>query len=264
MNSDDGGYGPPSGFPIRRNGSCLASEDSCGTTWANFSACCPEGSVCPGKDAPYYNNVCCPSNANCTVPLMESPHCADASWTLYDHTGYFCCLNTQKGFWTTDPKDAVGCSNGYPDGLTANLLVAISSASTSTSTSTSAPTSTSSSTSAAAAATTTTAPNSADTASTGSSSSNAGPIAGGVVGGVAGVAIIIALVWFLLRRRKRAFAAAKSPSDQAQSEAPSQVAGIHEADASDANVALKGRFAPSELGGDQPPVHELPAMTKYS
>ncbi|KAL4904745.1 hypothetical protein BDW74DRAFT_154510 [Aspergillus multicolor] len=36
-----------------------------------------------------------------------------------------------------------------------------------------------------------------------SSSTNTGAIAGGVVGGVAGLAAILALVWFLLRRRKK-------------------------------------------------------------
>lgn len=42
-----------------------------------------------------------------------------------------------------------------------------------------------------------------DSASSDSPSSNTGAIAGGVVGGVAGVAILIGLIWLLLRRRKQ-------------------------------------------------------------
>lgn len=44
-----------------------------------------------------------------------------------------------------------------------------------------------------------------------SGSSNKGAIAGGVVGGCAGLALIIALVWFLLYRRRKQAGAAVSP-----------------------------------------------------
>jgi hypothetical protein len=42
-----------------------------------------------------------------------------------------------------------------------------------------------------------------DTNNANTSHSNTGAIAGGVIGGVAGVAILIALAWCLLRRRKK-------------------------------------------------------------
>lgn len=58
-----------------------------------------------------YNNVCCPSEEDCTADLLGAPHCASETWTLFYHD-YFCCLPGQTGFWTSDPEDAVGCSNG--------------------------------------------------------------------------------------------------------------------------------------------------------
>lgn len=45
----------------------------------------------------------------------------------------------------------------------------------------------------------------------GGSTTPVGAIAGGVVGGVVGIALIGALVWFLLRRRRRRDAVAYSP-----------------------------------------------------
>lgn len=119
-------YDPPYGFPLRRNGSCLESETSCGRTWENFHACCPGNSVCPGATQSIPNNVCCPSEADCTDPLDKSPHCAVANATMFDHTGYFCCLDDQTGFWTDSPKDAVGCSNGVPDDRGYSILNPIS------------------------------------------------------------------------------------------------------------------------------------------
>lgn len=119
-------YDPPYGFPLRRNGSCLESETSCGRTWENFHACCPGNSVCPGATQSIPNNVCCPSEADCTDPLDKSPHCAVANATMFDHTGYFCCLDDQTGFWTDSPKDAVGCSNGVPDNRGYSILNPIS------------------------------------------------------------------------------------------------------------------------------------------
>ncbi|KAH8429277.1 uncharacterized protein LDX57_006944 [Aspergillus melleus] len=195
-------YDPPYGFPLRRNGTCLSSETSCGRTWDNFHACCPGNSVCPGATQAIPNNVCCPSEADCTAPLEESPHCAIANATMYDHTGYFCCLDEQTGFWTHSPKDAVGCSDGVPNNRSYSILnpipYNISGAATLTSSTSTTPTSTTLSTYAAASATTTSASNS----STGSSSNHGGAIAGGVVGGVGGLAVVGAFIWYLLRRRQ--------------------------------------------------------------
>lgn len=46
-------------------------------------------------------------------------------------------------------------------------------------------------------------PTPTNNANTDTSHSNTGAIAGGVVGGIAGVVILIALAWYLLRRRKK-------------------------------------------------------------
>ena len=46
-------------------------------------------------------------------------------------------------------------------------------------------------------------------------STNTGAIAGGVIGGVAGAAILVALVWFCLRRRTK-----QHKGNESQSESP--------------------------------------------
>ena len=84
----------PSGFAIRRNGTCLSNEVDCGQTKAPFRACCPAGGSCPKS----YNVDCCPSPANCTQALLPNPSCANSSWTLYDNGGYFCCAPGTIGY----------------------------------------------------------------------------------------------------------------------------------------------------------------------
>lgn len=106
-------YDPPSGFALRRNGSCLDTETSCHQTWGDFYACCPGNSKCPGATNPIANNVCCPIDSDCTESLLAKPHCANESWTLFYHD-YFCCLSGQTGFWTDNPDNAVGCANEVP------------------------------------------------------------------------------------------------------------------------------------------------------
>lgn len=83
-----------SGFAIRRNGSCLASEVDCGATVSPFRACCPSGASCPSA----FNVECCPSPANCTQTLLKNPSCANKTWTLYDNEGYFCCEPGTVGY----------------------------------------------------------------------------------------------------------------------------------------------------------------------
>ncbi|KAE8154913.1 hypothetical protein BDV25DRAFT_126318 [Aspergillus avenaceus] len=107
-------YNPPYGFPLRRNGTCLSTETSCGHTWGDFYACCPGNSKCPGAVQSIQNNVCCPEESDCTSPLKATPHCANDTATMFNHTGYFCCLEGQTGFWTDDPNNAVGCVDGVP------------------------------------------------------------------------------------------------------------------------------------------------------
>ncbi|KAL5357097.1 hypothetical protein BJX96DRAFT_172219 [Aspergillus floccosus] len=237
----DSTYEPPVGFPLRRSGGCLSDEVSCGHTWGDFYACCPGTTVCPGSRANYYNQVCCPSWSNCTIPLVSSPHCANASASMYDHTGYFCCLPGQTGFWTSNPPDAVGCSDGLPDSVDETIIAAISQSGTvaSSTLATTSGTSTSASTTS---STSTSSPD--DTEDTGSGT-NTGAIAGGVVGGVAGLAIILGLLWFFLRRKRKQPENASVPLDtKAGPKPPGELDALSQ---------------PSELPGNHEMLHELPA-----
>ncbi|KAB8079754.1 hypothetical protein BDV29DRAFT_2097 [Aspergillus leporis] len=241
-------YDPPFGFPLRRNGSCLSSETSCGATWGRFYACCPGDSVCPGATESILNNVCCPAESDCSEPLIATPHCANDTGTMFNHTGYFCCLPGQTGFWTDNPKNAVGCSNGAPTERGESILNTISQsfASTAIATTTTASASTSATSSKSAVTTT----SSASDISTDSSSNNhAGAIAGGVIGGVAGVSLIVAMLWwFFIRGRQR------SPSSHAGEGTvpiPSSPQPPAELEARKALIELESR-------ADQP-IHELPS-----
>ncbi|GAB1218442.1 hypothetical protein ATERTT37_007696 [Aspergillus terreus] len=235
-------YDSPIGFALRRSGGCLSDEVSCGHTWGDFYACCPGSTVCPGSRANYYNQVCCPSWSNCTIPLVASPHCANDSASMFDHTGYFCCLPGQTGFWTSNPPDAVGCSDELPDNVNETIIAAISQSGTvaSSTLATTSGTSTSTSTSTSTGTTSSTATSSPDDTGSGT---NTGAIAGGVVGGVAGLAIILALLWFFLRKRKQP-ENASAPLDAKGPSPPGE---------------LDGRSQPSELPGDHEMMHELPA-----
>ncbi|KAE8389037.1 hypothetical protein ETB97_006238 [Aspergillus alliaceus] len=246
-------YDPPYGFPLRRNGTCLSSETSCGHTWGGFYACCPGDSVCPGATESILNNVCCPTESDCTAPLHSTPHCANETGILFNHTGYFCCLPEQTGFWTDSPQDAVGCSDGSPTERGETILntktqsfssTPLSTATASASTKSTSPTSTSS---IPAVATT----SASDSSSSSSSGDHAGAIAGGVVGGVVGAALIVALVWFFIRGRKRS----QQPSGEGAAPIPSS---YYEAPLPP--TELEARKIPYELESrtDQP-LHELPS-----
>ncbi|OQE09360.1 hypothetical protein PENVUL_c006G07928 [Penicillium vulpinum] len=195
------------GFALRRNGSCLTTETDCGGTTLPFHACCPGNTFCPG---PQYNVICCPSNADCSDLLHGS--CADSTADFYSTNvtnpkdDGFCCSQGKYAF-TVKTSGGVGCANDLSD-LQVNMrqLTIVSSA-----------TPTPSSTSSTFFTTESTTPTSTTASSTPTSTAaspspvsggetkqtNTGAIAGGVVGGVAGVAILIALVWFFLRRRNK-------------------------------------------------------------
>ncbi|KAJ5890045.1 hypothetical protein N7504_010855 [Penicillium tannophilum] len=194
-----------SGYALRRNGSCLSTETDCGQTTSPFYACCPGNMFCP---APQYNVMCCPSNANCSEVIGEN--CANSKADLYSSTSDvaaegFCCERGKYAFTLEDK--GVGCANNLSD-LTVSMtqLQAISSASD-ISTSTTSPTSTTSGTnstitSSSPSTSVSTTPKSTEEAKP-ASSSNTGAIAGGVVGGVAGAVILVAVLWFILRRRNK-------------------------------------------------------------
>ena len=111
----------PSGFAVRRNGSCLAEEVDCGRTQAPFRACCPARASCPQQ----YNVDCCPSPANCTATLLQDPTCANSTWSLYDNHGYFCCPPGTIGY-NASRTFSDGCANPGSPPRGASLLAVVS------------------------------------------------------------------------------------------------------------------------------------------
>ncbi|KAL2821215.1 hypothetical protein BJX63DRAFT_259664 [Aspergillus granulosus] len=198
-------YGPPYGYAVRRNETCVntLNEVDCANPWGEWHNCCPENTVC-GE-----GGVCCPTDSGCSAPIELDPHCANnATWDLYWLDGYFCCDSNTNGFsfsglvYNGSQTTGVGCAEGYPSGDDTEVLVpeAYGNETNTDSSSTSptpSPTSTSQTDSPTATATDLT------TSDSSSSSTNTGAIAGGVVGGVAGLALILALAWFLMRRRRK-------------------------------------------------------------
>ncbi|KAJ5094872.1 hypothetical protein N7456_010733 [Penicillium angulare] len=179
---------PPYGYKLRRNGSCETNESPCGSTYDNTHVCCPHGTECPPD-----TSVCCKSKSDCTAFISPNPHCADEFGILYLAGDYFCCSNDTYAYtYISGGKEgSVGCADnvGTVTGSVSSISATMQSTSigTSTSTGTTDPTTSASSTS-------------GSDSSGSSSSSNTGAIAGGVVGGVAGFAIILALIWFFIRR----------------------------------------------------------------
>ncbi|KAF2822549.1 hypothetical protein CC86DRAFT_458368 [Ophiobolus disseminans] len=205
------------GFAIRRDTGCLPGlEVDCGITRAPFRGCCPIQFTCPTQ----YNIACCPSGTNCTTSLVAAvqPACSNATWDLFDNGGLFCCEHGLRGYNVSNTN---GC--GRPGGALENgaqllttirvgidlaTIASISSRPGSTSTTALSGTSSSASTTSAsitpvASSMPTQSPSS--TPSAGSSSSTpVAAIAGGVVGGVVGIALLVALVWFFIRKKQKA------------------------------------------------------------
>ncbi|RDW93399.1 uncharacterized protein DSM5745_00721 [Aspergillus mulundensis] len=249
-------YDPPAGYGLRRNGTCLATEETCANPYDDWHNCCPEGTYCND------DNTCCPTSSNCAAFIEADPHCANnVTWDLYDSNGYFCCLSSSYGFTRNDlvyngtRTGGVGCADGLPDGesLTAIPPVARGVGSESaTPTPTPSPADTDT-------ATTTPTPSDADAdadaeTTSSSSSTNTGAIAGGVVGGVAGLAVILALIWFIMRRRRQRIAqgALVTPADSA-STAAKEYSGIQQAELDD------NTYRAELYGNHNAMAHELPA-----
>ncbi|KAI9370131.1 hypothetical protein BJX61DRAFT_516650 [Aspergillus egyptiacus] len=259
-------YGPPYGVAIRRNGTCdsAANEVKCSVNWDPWHVCCPENTVCGT------GGLCCPTDSDCSAPIMQDPHCANnATWDLYNLGGYFCCDSRTNGFEATNlvyngsQVSGVGCAEGYPSGEYTNVLVPVARGngtdSDSDASSSPSPSSTPSPTQSQ--PTTTPSPTITDNPEAGSSSSsstNKGAIAGGVVGGVVGAALIIALIWFLLRRRRKS--AAENPGPGPGPDTPYTMTGKEQFGA---QAELENNIVRAELYGNYQDglPHELPART---
>ncbi|SPO04124.1 uncharacterized protein DNG_06807 [Cephalotrichum gorgonifer] len=216
----------PSGFALRKNGTCGAAEVDCGRTVAPYRACCPESSFCPTQ----YNVDCCPSSSNCTAELVREPHCANTTWDLYDNGGYFCCEKGLVGYAATTNSN--GCAQpgyAFQDGETVLKLISAgedpATATPDATRSTSGPENP-----------TGTPPDNAPAVSeTSLPATSSGPpvaaIAGGTVGGVVALVAAAAMWWFLRRKRR-----ANLPPEEKVKEADVRVAAI----------------PPSELDGETP------------
>ncbi|OGM45264.1 hypothetical protein ABOM_006438 [Aspergillus bombycis] len=194
---------PPAGYTLRRNGTCAANEKKCANPWGPWHDCCPEDTYCPSERSDNDRNVCCRTKSGCKALIEQDPHCANnQTWDLYNNDGdYFCCLQGKRGFVQTFSQGGAGIACADPDSgdldnPSQSLLNLVASGTPSASPS---PTP---STSATPTETNIETPSPTE-AKSDPGSNHAGAIAGGVVGGCAGVALIVALVWLLLRRRRR-------------------------------------------------------------
>lgn len=115
-------YDLPFGYSLRVNGSCPERTKQCRATWDGFVACCPSESTCKVSDN-NKNPICCPNEADCREPLFRIAHCANASWTMYEHYDLFCCKEEDQGFWTSEKKynNIVGRAK-QPEGASRTIL----------------------------------------------------------------------------------------------------------------------------------------------
>ncbi|KAL3476171.1 hypothetical protein BJX99DRAFT_228325 [Aspergillus californicus] len=202
-------YGPPYGFAFRSNNTCPSESKKCSNNWGTWWVCCPENTHCgSGGES---GGICCPTDSDCSAPILKDPHCANnATWDLYNADGYFCCESGTYGFEATnlmsggESVGGVGCADDYPSGQYNSVLNVVNYGSGSDpASSTAAASSTATTTSSTTPTPSDSATDSSTDSSSDSSSTNTGAIAGGVVGGVAGLVLILALLWFFLRRRKQ-------------------------------------------------------------
>ncbi|CAI4214487.1 unnamed protein product [Parascedosporium putredinis] len=241
----------PSGFALRKNGTCLSEEVDCGRTVDPYRVCCPADSFCPAK----YNVDCCPTAANCTTQLIQTPACANETWDLYDNGGYFCCERGLIGYAATRTGSNGCASPGYAFQAGEVALKLISAGTDGSDAdpepSTTGSTTFSSSNPAPTAAVTTPPPESA------SSGTPAGAIAGGVIGGLAALALVGAAIWWFRKRKaasaqdEKAHAAELPHEGSARSELDGGAwgAGQYRGTAGDVGAETDGAERTSGVGG---------------
>lgn len=86
------------GYAIRRVGECL-SQETTNTTWHPWVVCCPD-TLSPVN---YGDNEQCNAHITDTGPVPYD--CANSTWNLWSHSGYFCCEEDQAGFWISDENN---------------------------------------------------------------------------------------------------------------------------------------------------------------
>ncbi|KAE8395655.1 hypothetical protein BDV23DRAFT_168783 [Aspergillus alliaceus] len=187
-------FDPPYEYSLHVKGPCPASTKQCRATWDGFVACCPSASTCRVSDD-NNNPICCRDEADCRYVLVKSPHCANANWTMYSHQRFFCW--SSRTILNPVPQTLASTTFVYSPTATSALTLTVSMIP--------AP-----------------APRISEISTADSSSnpsgSHAGVIAGGVVGGVAGGALVVGLIWYLLRCRRQKEPAAATPNPQLNSD----------------------------------------------
>ncbi|KAL4886418.1 hypothetical protein BJY04DRAFT_213186 [Aspergillus karnatakaensis] len=165
-------FSSPYGYPLRRNGSCIAGEIECANPWGDWHSCCPDTTTCANYSS---RGMCCPTDADCSRQINEDPHCSNnKTWDLYYSNGYFCCLSTSVGYNASNlysggkQVGGVACGDHVPSGSQYSILTP---------------------------------------ESRGTDYIDSGPstpvIVGAVFAAVLGFALIATSVWFLLHRRQR-------------------------------------------------------------
>ncbi|KAK2731712.1 hypothetical protein CKAH01_08868 [Colletotrichum kahawae] len=187
------------GWSLRSASSCTSiASQRCGSTWDDSQVlCCPDRYVCSGK-SDFENQYCCKDKDSCTEEAIKDPKCPDPTMSLWGtndtnpiSSGLWCCAPGNMGVYKNSGEIgglAFLCTGTAETALATGLYSAVPQSQCSMSSS-----------------------------EDSSASVPAGAIAGGVVGGVAGIALVIAGMYFFLKKKKR-----RDPSEQPSTEAPTQ------------------------------------------
>lgn len=224
---------PRAGWAVRRDQGCLHTKlgfEVGHHTWGDWWACCPPKTQWKTAGVEQNNTRC---DYGDTTGDSSPVQCANSSLSLWWQAGYFCCEENLMGYTYSD--DSSGCATkaevslGKDNGTMSPAAQQDNPPAATTS-----------------------------AASSGSgSSTNKGAIAGGVVGGFCGALILVGIIWFLNRRRRRSRA---SKPEEALTDSDNPIL----------NPASHSGSGPTELGDghmlteldDSPSRKELPADTQ--